>query len=263
MSDSSYEEQLKAANEAVYKHSLELTRLKQELEQINAQQEALIHFIGHEVKGFLAKDEGAFASLIDGDFAPLPEELKPLVERALTESRHGADSVASILKAANLKRGTVTYTKEPFDFGALAATAVENDRAEADKKGLTLSFTAGEGSYMMDGDKEQINDHVLRNLIDNAINYTPSGSVTVSLKREGKKIIFSVKDTGVGITDEDKQKLFTEGGHGKNSQVINAHSTGYGLYIAKQITEAHGGTIRAESLGAGKGSEFIVEFPAS
>ena len=68
---------------------------------------------------------------------------------------------------------------------------------------------------------------------------------------------------GIGITDEDKKRLFTEGGHGAESQKVNAHSTGYGLYIAKQITEAHGGTIHAESEGAGKGSTFVVEFPAS
>ena len=56
-------------------------------------------------------------------------------------------------------------------------------------------------------------------------------------------------------------RLFTEGGHGKDSQKVNAHSTGYGLYIAKNIVLAHGGAIRAESEGAGKGSTFIVEFP--
>ena len=70
-----------------------------------------------------------------------------------------------------------------------------------------------------------------------------------------------MKDTGIGITEEDKTRLFTEGGHGKDSQTINAHSTGYGLYIAKQITLAHGGTIRAESEGEGKGTTFFVELP--
>jgi signal transduction histidine kinase len=129
-------------------------------------------------------------------------------------------------------------------------------------KGLALIFTTDDLSYQMTGDKAQINDHILRNLIDNSINYTPSGSVAVSLKKDGNKIIMATKDTGVGITDEDKKRLFTEGGHGKDSQKINAHSTGYGLYIAKQITEAHGGTIRVESEGEGKGSTFIVEFPA-
>ena len=103
---------------------------------------------------------------------------------------------------------------------------------------------------------------MFRNLIDNSVNYTPSGSIDVSLKKENNKFIFAVKDTGIGINDEDKKRLFTEGGHGKDSQKVNVHSTGYGLYIAKNIVEAHGGTIRAEADGASKGSTFIVEFPA-
>ncbi len=238
-----------------------IEKLAGELEDTNERQEGLTHFIGHEVKGFLTKDAGAFASLLDGDYAPLPAALKPFVETALVESRQGADSVASILKASNLKKGTVTYEKAPFDLKELVASAVEKERALAEHRGLMLSFTAEEGSYQMNGDGPQINDHVLRNLIDNAINYTPTGSVQVTLSRGASSLIFSVKDTGVGITDEDKKRLFTEGGHGKDSQTINAHSTGYGLYIAKRITEAHGGTIRVESEGAGKGSTFIVEFP--
>ena len=68
---------------------------------------------------------------------------------------------------------------------------------------------------------------------------------------------------GVGITPEDMQRLFTEGGHGKDSLKINVHSTGYGLYIAKSIVVAHGGKIWAESAGAGKGSRFVVELPAA
>lgn len=261
MPDSTYEEQLKAASEAVYKHSLELARLKQELEIANAQQEGLLHFIGHEVKGFLAKDEGALAALADGDFGELEDGMKTFVERALAESRQGADAVSNILQASNLKKGTVTYEKAPFDLKALAAEAVEKLKPAAEQKGLTLSFTADDVSYQMTGDKARIGDHVLRNLIDNAINYTPSGSIEVSLKKKDGKIVLAVADTGVGISDEDKQRLFTEGGHGKDSQTVNAHSTGYGLYIAKNIVEAHGGIIRAESEGVGKGSTFIVEFP--
>src|SRR4029077_9064741 len=104
--------------------------------------------------------------------------------------------------------------------------------------------------------------HVLRNLVDNAVNYTLSGKIEVSLDKKDGKYVFAVKDTGVGISDEDKVRLFTEGGHGKESQKVNVHSTGYGLFIAKNIVTAFGGTIRAESEGPGKGSTFIVELPA-
>ena len=170
--------------------------------------------------------------------------------------------MANILTAANLKKGTVAYAREPFDLKTLVAEAVEKGRSAAEQKGLTLTFSTDESSYQMTGDKVQINDHVLRNLIDNATNYTPSGSIIVSLKKENDKFILTVKDTGIGINEEDMKRLFTEGGHGKDSQKVNVHSTGYGLYIAKQIILAHGGTIRAESEGEGKGSTFIVEFPA-
>ncbi|MBI5405736.1 hypothetical protein HY972_01750 [Candidatus Kaiserbacteria bacterium] len=248
-----------------------IQKLAEELKKTDERQETLIHFIGHEVKGSLTKDAGAFASLSEGDFGPLSESMKTFVDRALVESRQGADSVSGILKASNLKKGTVTYTKAPFDLKALALEAVERAKPAAEQKGLTLSFISDDASYQMNGDGAQINDHVLRNLIDNAINYTPSGSITVSLKKENNpsttlgagKIIFSVKDTGIGITEEDEKHLFTEGGHGKDSQKVNVHSTGYGLFIAKNIVEAHGGTVHAESEGAGKGSTFVVEFPAT
>jgi len=238
-----------------------IEKLAEELQETNERQETLIHFIGHEVKGFLTKAEGAFASLTEGDFGTLPEELKPLVARSLVETREGSASVAAILKAANLKRGTVTYTKAPFDLAALVAEAAEKERLSAEHKGLALTVTADEASYQMVGDREQIRDHVLRNLIQNAVNYTPSGSIALSLRKENGKIMFAVKDSGIGITEEDKKKLFTEGGHGKDSIRVNVHSTGYGLYIAKCIIEAHGGTIAALSEGAGKGSTFTVEFP--
>ncbi len=240
----------------------EIEKLVEELQQTNSRQEGLVHFIGHEVKGFLTKAAGAFAALSEGDFGELPSTLKPFVDRALLDTRESTDSVAGILKASNLKKGTVTYVKEPFDLKTLVREAVEKARPTAEQKGISLSLVIDDSSsYQMTGDKAQINDHVLRNLIDNAISYTPSGSINVSLKKENGKIIFAVKDTGVGITEEDKRRLFTEGGHGKDSQTINVHSTGYGLFIAKQITEAHGGTIRAESDGAGNGATFAVELP--
>lgn len=240
-----------------------IEKLAQELEQTNERQETLIHFIGHEVKGFLTKDMGAFAALSEGDFGVLPETLRPLVVDSLAQAREGVRSVTDILTASNQKKGTLAYAREPFDLAALVTETVEKARSAAEKKGLTLTFSVDEAGvpYTFTGDKEKIGSNVFRNVIENAVNYTPSGSVAVSLKKENGKIACVVQDTGVGISDEDKKTLFTEGGHGKESQKTNVHSTGYGLYIAKNIIEAHGGTIRAESEGVGKGSTFIVEFP--
>ncbi|MDO8590788.1 MAG: HAMP domain-containing sensor histidine kinase [bacterium] len=262
MAETNYEAELKAATEAVYKHSLELARLKQELEVTNERQEGLLHFIGHEVKGFLTKDMAAFATLLEGDVCTLPDGAKPFIDNALAQTREGVRSVTELLEASNQKKGTVTYKKESFDLKELVADVTEKLKPTAEEKGLSLALNIAEGEYMVMGDREKFGGHVLRNLIDNAINYTPHGSIEVSLKKEANKAIFAVKDTGVGVSDEDKKRLFTEGGKGKESQKINVHSTGYGLYIAKSIVEAHGGAISASSDGPGKGSTFIVELPA-
>ena len=140
----------------------------------------------------------------------------------------------------------------------------EQLRGSAQEKGVHFEVViAPRGAYMIDGDEEKIRGHVIRNLIDNAIRYTQSGSISAGLSRHDGKIRFSVQDTGVGITPEDRARLFTEGGRGKDSIKINVHSTGYGLFIAKQVVEAHGGKIWAESEGAGKGSAFTAEFPAA
>lgn len=241
----------------------EIEQLATTLEQANERQENLIHFVSHEVKGFLTKDMGAFASLSEGDFGALPESAKPFVEGALAQSRDGARSVMEILTASNMKKGTVEYVMQSFDLKELAEEWVGKLQAVAAAKGLTLTLSAdaASGPYTVSGDRNQLGDHVLRNLIENAINYTPKGSVNVSLTKRDAKVVLVVSDTGVGITPEDQKRLFTEGGHGKESIKINVHSTGYGLFIAKSIVNAHGGTISAASDGAGKGSRFTVELP--
>ncbi|HQU07906.1 MAG: hypothetical protein B7X04_02880 [Parcubacteria group bacterium 21-54-25] len=243
-----------------------IEKLAKELEETNHRQETLIHFIGHEVKSFLTKDVGALSVLAEGDFGALSTTGESFVEDALAQAREGVRSVTSILQAANLKRGTVAYHRAPFDLMTVVKTSFAAAQGAAKEKGLvfTLSIDQRVEPYTITGDADQLREHVFRNLIENAIAYTLKGSVAVALgKNDAGAIVFAVKDTGVGITDEDKRRLFTEGGHGKDSLKVNAHSTGYGLYIAKQIVDAHGGTVRAESEGAGKGSTFVVTLPSS
>jgi len=234
-----------------------------ELEAVNKQQENLLHFISHEIKGYLTKSEAGFAAIAQGDFGTVTPELSHMADAALTEVRKGVRTVMDILDASNLKRGTVSYKKKEFDLRDVVTYVADHLKPAIEEKHLTVDMhLAWELPCKVVGDEEKIRDHVVRNLIDNAIKYTPAGTIRVSVMRAGSTIRFTVEDNGVGITPEDMQRLFTEGGHGKDSIKVNVHSTGYGLYIAKTIIDAHGGRIWAESDGAGKGSQFIVELPA-
>ena len=240
-----------------------IQRQEKELEVVNAQQENLLHFVSHEVKGYLGKSAAAFAGIVEGDFGPVPDMLKTMSVGVLADVRKGVATVMDILDSANLKKGTFAYNKQPFDFKKAAEETVTDLKKDAEEKKLALTLTAGEGTFTVNGDEDKIRRHVIRNIIDNSIKYTPSGSIQVTVTREGDTVRFIVQDTGVGITPEDMQHLFTEGGHGKDSVKVNVHSTGFGLFIAKQVAVAHGGTIKAESEGAGKGSRFTVELPAA
>ena len=240
-----------------------IQKQEQELEVVNKQQENLLHFISHEVKGYLTEGAAGFASIIEGDYGVVSDPLKKMATNALSSTRKGVATVMDILDASSMKKGAVTYKKALFDFRAAVEKDIADLKSAADEKHLQLDVSIAEGKYQMNGDEEKIREHVIRNLIDNAIKYTKTGTVRIELRDGDGKIHFSVKDSGVGITPEDKALLFTEGGHGKNSIKVNVHSTGYGLFIAKQIVDSHGGKIWAESEGEGKGSRFVVELPAA
>jgi signal transduction histidine kinase len=131
---------------------------------------------------------------------------------------------------------------------------------DAQNKGLEFVTEIPDEPITVGVDENQI-VQAFKNLIDNSIHYTQKGKVTVSLKRSanGKTVIFEVADTGVGLSEVDKTRLFTEGGKGEESLKVNTNSTGYGLYIVKKIVETHTGRVWALSEGRGKGSQFIVE----
>lgn len=232
-----------------------------ELTETAQQQRELLHFISHEVKGHLTKSKAAFASIIEGDYGPISEPLGSLAHQAYEDAEKGVRTVMNILDTTDLSHGTMQFALKPFDYAAMVKRAVEEFQPQAAAKGLDI--VAHIEPCTIIGDEAKIERHVVRNLIDNAIRYTPHGRISVTLSTAAPYARFSVTDTGVGIAESDKPKLFTEGGHGEHSRDINRDSTGFGLFVAKKVVDGLGGRIWAESEGAGKGSTFIAELPLS
>ncbi len=239
----------------------QIQHLASGLAEANEGQVALLHFITHQIKGFLTKSRYIFGELEAGSYGALAPKVKDLVSQGYHFSTDAVATVQNILHAASVRTGKVAYKHEPLDFQVVVETEVEKQRKVAERKGLTLTFSSAAGDYSMEGDTEQL-VHAVANLIDNAIKYTPKGSVEVALARTDGIIRLSVKDSGVGIPERDKEKLFKEGGRGEHSQAVNTDSTGYGLYIVKGIIEAHGGKVWYESEGENKGTTFVVEVGA-
>ena len=233
-----------------------------QIENLLTQRESLMHLINHKVKGAFTRSKYIFAGMLDGTFGEVNDEVKRRAQQGIESDDGGVKTIDLVLNAANLESGTVKYEMKPLDFKAIVLEKIADKKIQAEAKGLVLeSEISGDGVYMMAGDVFWLKE-VVNNLIENSIKYTREGKITVGLSDGDGKIHFSVKDTGVGITEEDKKILFTEGGRGKDSVKINTDSTGYGLYSVKLIIEAHNGKAWGESAGPNKGSEFHVEFPA-
>ena len=237
----------------------QIQKLAGELEIANREQQNLIHFITHQVKGFFTKSRNIFAELMGGDYGEFPRNAEVMLEEGFKSDTKAVETVQEILNASNLRSGTVEYKKEQVDLREIVQENIAKQKPVAGNKGLTIVSDVPEHSISITGDRSLL-EHVVNNLIDNAVKYTPSGKIEVSLSQVKNIVRFSVKDTGVGITKEDMDRLFSEGGRGKNSVKVNVNSTGYGLFIVKNIVEKHGGKVWAESEGAGKGSKFVVEF---
>jgi signal transduction histidine kinase len=111
-------------------------------------------------------------------------------------------------------------------------------------------------------------EQVITNLLLNAIKNTPpKGTITLFLSEKEDWVEFSVNDTGVGLTKEEMSIIFTRFGkierYGEGLEFIDIQGSGLGLFISKEIVDLHGGIIRAESEGRGKGSTFLVKLPTS
>jgi signal transduction histidine kinase len=241
---------------------IQIENLNISLRDLIKQRESLVHLITHKVKGSFTRTKFLFAGILDGTFGSITPEIKKAAEQGLEFDNGGIETVDLVLNVANLEHGLIKYDMKKVDMREIVSKTAEEKRLAVEAKKLKMEISVDRNADGVTGDAFWLKE-VVNNLIENSIKYTPAGTITVSLEKKADKVLLSVKDTGLGITEEDKKNLFTEGGRGKDSVKVNVDSTGYGLFTVKMIVEAHKGRVWAESQGAGKGSQFYVELPVS
>lgn len=158
---------------------------------------------------------------------------------------------------SKLEEEMVLYEENPMDLSELLELLAQANRNEAQEEGITLAFCC-EGRLPVWADRQRL-QQAFQNLLDNAFRYTPKGgSVSLEAFRKDNAVVVQVTDTGSGIAEKDIPLLFER--YFKGSRADNPHSSGLGLYIAKEIVEHHQGTITVDSV-IGEGSCFTVRLP--
>lgn len=238
----------------------ELAKLNIDLSNLLTQRESLVHLVTHKVKGSFTRSKYIFAGILDGTFGDVNDEVKKRAQQGLDSDNGGIDTVDLVLNAANLQKGAVKYDIKNFNLKELVEKVIFEKEISVEARGLKMEKDIKEDTYNIFGDAFWLKE-ALNNLVENSIKYTKEGTITIGLKKENGQVLFYVKDTGIGITEEDKKNLFTEGGRGKDSVKVNVDSTGYGLYSVKLIVEAHKGKVWVDS-EVGKGSTFWISLNA-
>lgn len=239
--------------------NLKLTSANDRLKELDKQKTEFVSFASHQLRSPLTAIKGYASLILEGDYGAITDDLKHAAQIIFDSTNTLVTVVADYLNVSSIELGQMKYDMKNIDLKDLAASAVEELKKNAESKQISLSFSCDKAKfYPVKADKEKLKQ-VLMNIIDNSIKYTPKGEVRVSLAENNDKILFSVVDTGIGISKEVIPKLFSKFTRAKNANEANIRGTGLGLFIAKEIITAHHGRIWVESEGEGKGSQFYVE----
>ena len=258
-----------ARKERIYRENLDAAN--EEIQRIMNQRERLLLTITHDIKAPAASISG-FIDLMKA-YVSNPQGIECL-QNIKNSAAHLSHLVASLLDYHQLENGLMKVQPTSFSPAQLVAESVEGMKLRAEEKGLEISFeckikgmgTSDTSDSLMKkeffrADAFRIRQ-ILDNLVSNAIKYTDQGSVTIQAqvsKILGKPTLtLSVKDTGKGMTDVEKQKVFQAFTRLKSAQGIEG--TGLGLSITQELVSLLGGEIILHST-LGKGSTFIVTIP--
>ncbi len=216
--------------------------------------------ISHQLKTPLAGIKSSLEVLLSGDLCALDVKQREYLALALDGANKMIGLVKNLLDASRIDEGRMQLASLPTDLGALAQDVVDDLATFAQAKNTTLSLALEDHLPKISVDTVKIHE-VISNIIYNAIRYSKGkGTVAVAVRRDGNDILFSCADTGIGIGEGDKNKIFSKFYRSPDVSALAPDGSGLGLYISKAIVEKSGGKIWFES-EAGRGSTFLFSLP--
>jgi len=220
-----------------------------------------VSLAAHQLRTPLSAIKWTLRMLLDGDLGKITPEQRDFIEKTYRSNERMIDLINDLLDVTRIEEGRYLYRPTLTELEAVVQFVINSYREEAKRRKIKLEFIKPpEKLPKIKIDVEKIR-LAIQNILDNAIRYTkPGGKVTVSLKYVKKEIELSIKDTGIGIPKGQQGRVFTRFFRGANVIRMETEGTGLGLFITKNIIEAHGGEIRFES-EENKGTTFYLTLP--
>ena len=228
----------------------------EQLVEIDTLKDEFVSSVSHELRTPLTSISGYVELLLEDE----PNEEKRGYLAIVDRNAHRLlGLVSDLLFTARLQDGRLELERSEVDLAELVRHSVESARPRAENSAIEFTIEIGDVPSAL-GEQVRLSQ-LLDNLVSNAIKFTPHGGrVTVRLTEEDGLARIEVSDTGIGIPDEEREKLFERFFRSQTALERQIQGTGLGLYISKAIVEAHGGRIGVQST-EGEGTTFVVELP--
>lgn len=241
---------------------LEHKRLVERVGQLEAErrlvqlQSDFIATVSHELKTPLGFIKGYSTTLLRDDAHWNPETQKEFLTIINEETDRLTELVDNLLDSSRLQAGTLDIELKTVDLSALVNENVERLRVRYPDLGI--QWTPDDDDFITEADPKRLSQ-VIENLVSNAAKYAPSSPLQISLRHSEDNLVLMVKDRGPGVSDEEQQHIFKRFYRSAEAKE-KVRGSGLGLYICKQIIQAHRGKISVRS-ERGDGAEFIVTLP--
>src|SRR5262245_29817683 len=245
--------------EEVQARTRELAKTVEDLEIASQHKNQFVANMSHELRTPLAAILGYAELIQEGFYGRLPEKSLDALTRIHSNGKHLLGLINTVLDIAKIESGQFALNMAEYAIESVVETVRAATESLAQNKKLTLTTSVDKSLPIGLGDEQRLTQ-VLLNLVGNAIKFTDTGDVRVIAKAVNGHFNVSVTDTGPGIPDQERTRIFEQFHQVDSSLTKAAGGTGLGLAIAKQIVEMHGGRIWVEST-VGKGSTFQMEIP--
>ncbi|HET6420798.1 MAG TPA: PAS domain S-box protein [Geobacteraceae bacterium] len=237
----------------------DLAVAKERAEAADRLKSAFLATMSHELRTPLNSIIGFTGIILQGLVGPLNNEQKKQLGMVQASANHLLSLINDVLDISKIEAGQLQVACEPFDLRQMVVRTVQAVRPLAEVKGLELTADIGPGDYTVNSDQRRV-EQVLLNLLGNAVKFTGHGQVSLTCSLEPEKIIFNIKDSGIGIKGEDIDTIFKPFQQIDTGLTRKYEGTGLGLSICKRLVELLGGEIWVESVW-GAGSRFGFSLP--
>ncbi len=234
------------------------------LRELDKQKSEFVSIASHQLRTPLTAIKGYSSMVLEGTFGRVPEKMNEPIKRIFESSERLVLIIEDFLNISRIEQGRMKYEFSTVNLSQTVDDVLRDLDGTFRRKGLTYKKEEiDKGPYNITADRGKVYQ-VVSNIVDNSIKYTPKGSVTISLRKDeiSHKVLLTITDTGIGIPAETIPQLFQKFSRAEDAGKQNIQGTGLGLYVAKEIMNAHRGNIWVDSDGKDKGSTFHLEFMA-